>query len=84
MANSPRYDGNSPITQNFILEAVDCFRSEVKLGKDTLLNLIYAAQRVFESQPSLIEISLEKDEKITVCGDIHGTSITNSCSTFAK
>jgi serine/threonine-protein phosphatase 5 len=51
---------------------MDCFRTKARLEKDTILNLIYAAQQIFESQPSLIEINLEEGEKITVCGDIHG------------
>lgn len=77
MAQPPQYSNTDLLTEKFIAKSIECFRANVPLGKDTLLNLIQKAKEVFESQPALIEINIEKGEDITVCGDIHGDYTTN-------
>jgi serine/threonine-protein phosphatase 5 len=84
MADLPQYKSGGLITENFISQAIGCFRTKARLGKDTILNLIHAAQQIFESQLSLIEINLEEGEKITVCGDVHGDFTANLPCKFAN
>ncbi|KAH8591834.1 Metallo-dependent phosphatase-like protein [Bisporella sp. PMI_857] len=68
MAQPPQYQ----ITEEFVSEAIDCFRNNRLLEKDTILNLIRAAQNTFQSQPLLVKIDPGEGERVTVCGDIHG------------
>lgn len=72
MAQPPQYNSGDLMTEEFISKAIEGFRTNMPLKKDTILNLIHAAQQSFWSQPTLIEIDPGKGEKFTVCGDIHG------------
>jgi serine/threonine-protein phosphatase 5 len=82
MAQLPRYNRSELITESFIIRSIECFRDNIKLEKDTILNLIHGAQEIFLSQPTLIEIDPGEGEKVTVCGDIHGEFIANLLCNF--
>jgi hypothetical protein len=73
------------MTEKFITQSIECFRANVPLEKDTILNLIHAAQDSFWSQPTLIEIDPGEGEKVTICGDIHGDFTANlPCSLLTR
>lgn len=72
MTDCPKYQNGDLVTEDFISRAISCFRNNERLDRATILSLVHAAQDVFTSQPSLLEINIEGKELFTVCGDVHG------------
>lgn len=61
------------ITQEFISDLVNFFlKSSGSLPKKYVYAIILHAMRLFENEPSLVEVDVEGDDQITVCGDTHG------------
>ena len=60
------------VTLAFVKEMLELFKNQKYLHKKYAFQIIIAAKRFFDKQPNLIEIDLEPNEHISVCGDTHG------------
>lgn len=73
----PRLPDDGLVTPQFVAEMMETFKSQRLIHRKYLLQILLAAKRYHESQPSLIRISLptiegERKGHINVCGDTHG------------
>lgn len=72
------YDGPSvsfdnPLTVEWIRDTlIPYFKSDKKLHIKYAYSILLLAKESFEQEASLVDIPLEADETITVCGDVHG------------
>lgn len=70
------YDGlripEEGITAEFMKDLVQSFKDQKKLHKRYAYEIILAVKKILSNLKSLVDITIPKDEKLTVCGDIHG------------
>jgi serine/threonine-protein phosphatase 5 len=73
----PRLPEDGTVTIEFVTEMMEYFKSQRLIHRKYLLQILLAAKRFHETQPSLIRIPLplvegERKGHINVCGDTHG------------
>ncbi|CAG8671082.1 12365_t:CDS:10 [Acaulospora morrowiae] len=72
----PSYDGprieDGKITKEFIEKAMEYFKNRKRIHRKYAYQIIIAVQKIMSETPSLVEITIPQDCKLTVCGDIHG------------
>ena len=68
----PRLDKVEDINSDWVGKLMDYLQGQKILHKKYALMLLLRARELLEKQPSLIPISVNDDQEITVCGDIHG------------
>lgn len=76
------YDGarlGQAMTQDFIDDMIKRFRDGKKIHKKYAFQIVQAVRDIIYDEPTLVEIGVEKDEKLTVCGDTHGNAPMCSC-----
>eukprot|EP01147_Barroeca_monosierra_P000596 gene595-3910_t len=66
----PRLDGD--ITPEFMKELMDHFKDQKKLHPKYAMKILLQTYDFLSSLPSLVDVSIPEDGKITVCGDVHG------------
>ncbi|KAI8059538.1 Metallo-dependent phosphatase-like protein [Gongronella butleri] len=70
------YDGphikNDTIDEEFVKQMVERFKDQKKIHKKYAFQIILAARKMMREAPSLIDVQVPKDGKLTVCGDVHG------------
>ncbi|XP_065655533.1 serine/threonine-protein phosphatase 5 isoform X2 [Hydra vulgaris] len=64
-------DGKT-VTIEFMDELITQLKDQKKLHKKYAFQILIDIKSYFEKQPSLVEINIPENEKLTVCGDIHG------------
>lgn len=68
------------VTLEFVLAMLEHFKNQKTLHKKYAFQIIIAAKRYFDEQPTLIDVELQPDQHISVCGDTHGqASIIINC-----
>ena len=70
-----KYDGlrlGREMTQEFIDDMIQRFKDGKKIHRKYVYQIILAVKNIVHAEPTMPEVSVEKDEKITVCGDTHG------------
>lgn len=60
------------ITEDFMKELIQHFKEQKKLHKKYAYRIILEAEKALKQLSSLVDITVKEDEKLTVCGDIHG------------
>jgi len=60
------------VTQKFVLDMAEHFKSEKRIHKKYVYQILVAAKKLFSAQPTLVDIDIEEGGKINVCGDTHG------------
>ncbi|GES96794.1 serine/threonine-protein phosphatase 5 [Rhizophagus clarus] len=70
------YDGpkleDGKITKEFIEEMMERFKNQKKIHKKHAFQIILAVRKIMLETPSLVDITIPQDSKLTVCGDVHG------------
>ncbi|KAK4193097.1 Serine/threonine-protein phosphatase T [Podospora australis] len=69
------YDGarlGSEMTQEFIDDMTERFRTGKKIHKKYVYQIVIAAKKLFYDESTMVEVEVPEDVELTVCGDTHG------------
>lgn len=70
------YDGvklGDEMTLEFIECMIERFKNGKKLPKKYVYQIVLKAKEIFGSEPTMPEVKIADTQKMTVCGDTHGT-----------
>jgi len=71
------YDGarlEKEMTPEFITDMLERFKNGKKLHKKYVYQIILAVQKIVYDEATMVEMEIEDDAQLTVCGDTHGQS----------
>lgn len=69
------YDGvrlGDEMTTEFILDMMERFKNGKKIHKKYVYQIIIAVKKIVYDEPTMVEMEIEDDKQLTVCGDTHG------------
>lgn len=75
MVVEPEYDGvrlEKEMTLEFITDMMERFKNGKKIHKKYVYQIIIAVKNIVYDEPTMVEMEIEDDTKLTVCGDTHG------------
>ena len=75
MAVDDSYDGvklENEMTQEFIDDMIYRFKNGKVLHKRYVFQIIQQVRNIVYDEPTMVEVQVEKEKKLTVCGDTHG------------
>lgn len=70
--------GKYSISLEFVREMMQWFKDGKALPKRYVWEIILGAYALFEKEPTMVDVLLEKGKSIDVIGDVHG--LFNVCS----
>jgi hypothetical protein len=65
-------EGGYVITRDFVLAMMDEFKAQRLIHKRFAFQILLQAREVLRALPSLVDVDVPEDGRITVCGDVHG------------
>ncbi|KAG9509812.1 Serine/threonine-protein phosphatase 5 [Fragariocoptes setiger] len=68
----PHLDESGKVTLDFIHELINHYKEQKILHKKYALKILCNVYDLFAKSPTLIDLTVPSDGKITICGDIHG------------
>jgi serine/threonine-protein phosphatase 5 len=80
MAVEPGYDGvrlGKEMTQEFIDDMMERFKNGKKIHRKYVYQIVLAVKQLVYDEPTMVEVDIPSDVKLTVCGDTHGKKPTN-------
>lgn len=60
------------VTAEFMKQLIETFRDEKPLHRKYAYKIVLDARELFKQAPTLVDITIPKGKKFTVCGDVHG------------
>ena len=75
MVVEPEYDGvrlEKEMTPEFITDMLERFKNGKKIHKKYVYQIVIAVKKIVYDEATMVEIEVEDDTKLTVCGDTHG------------
>ncbi|KXL50699.1 MAG: hypothetical protein FE78DRAFT_158431 [Acidomyces sp. 'richmondensis'] len=69
------YDGvrlKDEMTQEFIDDMMERFKNGKKIHRKYVFQIILAVMKIVHEEPTMVEMHIKPDQKLTVCGDTHG------------
>ncbi|CZT06147.1 phosphoprotein phosphatase (serine/threonine specific protein phosphatase) [Rhynchosporium graminicola] len=75
MAVDADYDGvrlEQEMTSDFIDDMLDRFKNGKKIHKKYVYQIILAVKKIVYDEATMVEMEIEDDANLTVCGDTHG------------
>ncbi|CAK9293909.1 unnamed protein product [Gordionus sp. m RMFG-2023] len=60
------------ISLQFVNEMIQCFKDQKKIHKKFALKILLDVREIFAKESTLVDVNINKDQKLTICGDIHG------------
>lgn len=75
MAVDNNYDGaklGNEMTQEFIDDMIKRFKDGKKLHRKYVFQIILAVKNIVFKEPTMVEMHVQNDNLLTVCGDTHG------------
>ncbi len=75
-----KYDGvklEREMTQEFIDDMIQRFKAGKQIHRKYVFQIIMAVKDIVYNEPTMVEFEVEKDRKLTVCGDTHGMNLNN-------
>jgi serine/threonine-protein phosphatase 5 len=69
------YDGvklGNEMTQEFITDMIERFKNGKKIHKKYVYQIILAVKKIVYDEATMVEMEVEDDTQLTVCGDTHG------------
>lgn len=76
IAVEPDYDGvklGNEMTQEFIDDMTERFKNGKKIHRKYVYQIIIAVKKLVYDEPTMVEVDIPEDVKLTVCGDTHGS-----------
>lgn len=70
--NGPKLESIEDVTPEWIKKLMDWQRDGKNLHKKYAVMIINKATELFDKAESLVDITIDDLEEVTVCGDIHG------------
>ncbi|XP_013413791.1 serine/threonine-protein phosphatase 5 [Lingula anatina] len=64
--------GEEGITLQFMKDLIETFKQQKKLHRKYAYQILVEVKKIFMSQASLVDITVPKGKKFTICGDVHG------------
>ena len=68
----PRFESTDDITSEWVESLIEWQKGQKSLHRKYATLIIQKATEIFEAADTLVNISIDELEEITVCGDIHG------------
>lgn len=68
----PSFKDTDEITPEWVQSLMDWQKDQKKLDKKYVTMIILKATELFEQADTLVDVSVDDLEEITVCGDVHG------------
>ena len=83
---TPTLDASGKVTRSFVENLIEFYRQEKRLPTLTIHKILKDAKELFQSEPSLVDIELGRDDVVNICGDIHGQffDLANIFEIFGK
>jgi len=75
MLVEPEYDGvrlEKDMTPEFINDMLERFKNGKKIHRKYVYQIIIAIQKIVYEEPTMVEVAIEDDAQLTICGDTHG------------
>ena len=69
------YDGvklGNEMTQEFITDMIERFKNGKKIHKKYVYQIILAVKKIVYDEATMVEMEVEDDTQLTICGDTHG------------
>lgn len=79
MVVEAEYDGvqlEKEMTTEFISDMLERFKNGKRIHKKYVYQIILAVKKIVYDEATMVEMEIEEDTKLTVCGDTHGQSPT--------
>jgi serine/threonine-protein phosphatase 5 len=76
MIVEPEYDGvrlENEMTPEFITDMIERFKNGKKIHKKYVYQIVIAVKNIVYDEATMVEMEIEDDAMLTVCGDTHGT-----------
>jgi serine/threonine-protein phosphatase 5 len=81
IAVEPAYDGarleGGKMTQEFIDDMTERFKNGKLLHKKYVYQIVMAVTKLVHDEPTMVEVDIPEDVRLTVCGDTHGEFCPN-------
>lgn len=68
----PRIAEDGVVTLDFCRELMACFRDQKKLHRKYAMMILRQIHDLLAELPTLVDVTVPDDGRITVCGDVHG------------
>jgi len=78
----PQLSDDGRPSREFMMELENCFKAQNKLHKRYIFQMIRNGIDSFTTKPTLVDLTVPDNGKITVCGDTHG-QYYDLCNIFA-
>ncbi|KEZ39636.1 hypothetical protein SAPIO_CDS9568 [Scedosporium apiospermum] len=75
MVVEPGYDGvrlGDEMTQEFIDDMTERFKNGKKIHRKYVYQIVIAVKKLLYDEPTMVEMEIPDDVKLTICGDTHG------------
>ncbi|KAI9741933.1 MAG: hypothetical protein M1834_000322 [Cirrosporium novae-zelandiae] len=75
MVVEEKYDGvrlGEEMTQEFIDDMIERFKNGKRLHKKYVYQIIKAVRNIVYEEPTMVDIEIQKQTTLTICGDTHG------------
>ncbi|KAK5163594.1 Palmitoyl-protein thioesterase 1 [Saxophila tyrrhenica] len=69
------YDGvrlKDEMTEEFLQDMIERFKTGKKLHRKYVYQIILAVTELVRAEPTMVEMQVQKDQRLTICGDTHG------------
>lgn len=69
------YDGvrlEKEMTPEFINDMLERFKNGKKIHRKYVYQIVIAVKNIVYEEPTMVEMEIEDDTQLTVCGDTHG------------
>jgi len=70
--NGARLEEGVDMTLGFTEDMIERFKTGKKLHKKYVYHIIVKAKDIFYAEPTMPEVTVEKGNTLTICGDTHG------------
>ena len=60
------------MSAEFIQDMIERFKNGKLIHKKYAYQIVIQAKELFSTEPTMPEITVEPDHKLTICGDTHG------------